>query len=44
MNTFNVFVGICLGFIGLMWLKMDYDCGNPNSTWKDFFTYFWRNC
>lgn len=41
----NIVIGIIFGFIGLMWMKMDFDCGKKNpSTWKEFFIYTWKNC
>ena len=41
----NVVIGIIFGFIGLMWLKMDFDSDKKNpSTLKEFFKYTWNNC
>lgn len=40
----KLFIGICFGLVGLMWMKMDYNCGNSDKSWSGFIKYFWYNC
>ena len=40
----KIILGLSFGLVGIFWLKMDYDCGNSDKSWKGFVKYFLENC
>ena len=37
----KVILGLTFGLIGIFWMKMDYNSGNSDKSWKGFLKYLW---